>query len=106
MVSVLGVWIKRLLLLAAVLVLLVVLVNFIVANPQMIQFQFSGMQLPMVKVSSVVVISFILGSVIGLLMSLLTVTRLRLANASYKRKLGRRDAELHKLRANALKGLT
>jgi uncharacterized membrane protein YciS (DUF1049 family) len=106
MVSVLGVWLKRLLMLLGSLILLVVLVNFIVANPQLIGFELAGYTLPDVKASSVVVISFIAGGLFGLLVSMFAITRLRLANASFKRKLGRRDAEIQKLRANALKGLT
>lgn len=106
MVSLLGVWLKRLLLLLGALILLVVLVNFILANPQLITFELAGFQLPQIKASSVVVISFIGGGAAGLLVSAFAIARLRLANASYKRKLGRRDAEIQKLRSNTLKGLT
>ncbi|WP_252179759.1 lipopolysaccharide assembly protein LapA domain-containing protein [Endozoicomonas sp. 4G] len=106
MVSLLGIWLKRLVILLGSLLLLILLVNFIVANPQLIRFDLAGFLLPEVKVSSVVVISFILGGLFGLLVSLVATARLRLANASFKRKLGRRDAEIQKLRANALKGLT
>ncbi|WP_062270489.1 lipopolysaccharide assembly protein LapA domain-containing protein [Endozoicomonas arenosclerae] len=106
MVSLLGTWLKWLLILLGSLVLLVILVNFIVANPQLIQFDLAGFSLPEVKASSVVVISFIMGGLFGLLVSLGAITRLRWSNASFKRKLGRRDAEIQKLRANALKGLT
>ncbi|WOG30196.1 lipopolysaccharide assembly protein LapA domain-containing protein [Endozoicomonas sp. 8E] len=106
MVSHLSIWLKRLVILLGSLLLLIILVNFIVANPQLVRFDLAGFLLPEVKVSSVVVISFIMGGLFGLLVSLLAMTRLRLANASFKRKLGRRDAEIQKLRANALQGLT
>ncbi|KEQ17753.1 lipopolysaccharide assembly protein LapA domain-containing protein [Endozoicomonas numazuensis] len=106
MISLLGIWLKRLFILLGSLTLLVILVNFIVANPQLIRFDLAGVSLPELKASSVVVISFIMGGVFGLLVSLIAMTRLRLANASYSRKLARRDAEIQKLRANALKGLT
>lgn len=106
MVSHLSIWLKRLVILLGSLLLLIILVNFIVANPQLVIFDLAGFLLPEVKVSSVVVISFIMGGLFGLLVSLLAMTRLRLANASFKRKLERRDAEIQKLRANALQGLT
>ncbi|MGI9280986.1 MAG: lipopolysaccharide assembly protein LapA domain-containing protein [Endozoicomonas sp.] len=106
MVSLLGIWLKRLVILLGSLILLVILVNFIVANPQLIRFDLAGLSLPEVKASSVVVISFIMGGLFGLMVSLVAITRLRLVNASFKRKLDRRDAEIQKLRANALKGLT
>ncbi|WP_422133898.1 lipopolysaccharide assembly protein LapA domain-containing protein [Endozoicomonas sp. ALD040] len=106
MVSHLSIWLKRLVILLGSLLLLIILVNFIVANPQLVRFDLAGFLLPEVKVSSVVVISFIMGGLFGLLVSLVAMTRLRLANASFKRKLGRRDAEIQKLRANALQGLT
>ncbi|WP_257279666.1 MULTISPECIES: LapA family protein [unclassified Endozoicomonas] len=106
MVSRLGIWLKRLVILLGSLLLLVILVNFIVANPQLIRFDLAGVLLPEVKASSIVVVSFIMGGLFGLLVSMVAMTRLRLDNASFKRKLGRRDAEIQKLRANALKGLT
>ena len=106
MVSLLGIWLKRLVILLGSLILLVILINFIVVNPQLIRFDLAGLSLPEVKASSVVVISFIMGGLFGLMVSLVTIMRLRLVNASFKRKLDRRDAEIQKLRANALKGLT
>ena len=106
MVSVLGAWLKRLSVLLLLIVLLVVLVNFVVSNPQLVEFQLAGLQLPELKASSAVIIAFIVGGSAGLLVSMVAIGRLRLANASFQRKLGRRDAELQKLRANALKGLS
>ena len=105
MVSFLAIWLKRLLVLMLLLVMLIVLVNFVVANPQLIQFQLAGRFMPEAKASTLVVLAFVAGGLVGLLVSSLTIGRLQLANASFKRKLGRRDAELQKLRANALKGL-
>ena len=106
MVSVLGAWLKRLFIVLLLIVMLVVLVNFVVSNPQLVELQLAGMQLPELKASSAVVVAFIIGGASGLLVSAVAIGRLRLANASYQRKLGRRDAELQKLRANALKGLS
>ena len=105
MVSVLGNWLKRVFVLLILMLLLVLLVNFLTGNPQMIQLQLAGAQLPALRVSSTLVFAFICGGVVGLLVSMFAIGRLRLSNASYQRKLARRDAELHKLRAEALKGL-
>ena len=106
MVSVLGVWLKRLLVLFLLIIMLVILVNFVISNPQLVDFQLAGMQLPELKASTAVIAAFIVGGVCGLLASTFAIGRLRLANASFQRKLGRRDAELQKLRANALKELS
>ena len=62
--------------------------------------------MPVLSSSTLVMVPFVLGGFIGLLVSLVFVARLRLANASLKRKLVRRDAEIQKLRSSALKGLT
>ena len=105
MVSVVAVWLKRLLLLLGAGVLLVTLINFVMVNPQLVQFQFAGKSLPEVKASSVAVIAFIVGGLAGLLVAAVSIARLRLLNASYRRKLARRDAEIHKLRSDTLKGL-
>lgn len=106
MVSVLGNWLKRLLVLLLLLIMLVILVNFVVGNPHLVQFQLAGFQLPDVKASTAVIIAFSGGGALGLLVSTIAIGRLRLVNASFQRKLGRRDAELLKLRANAFKELS
>ncbi|MRI34482.1 hypothetical protein EOPP23_15960 [Endozoicomonas sp. OPT23] len=106
MVSVVAVWLKRMLLLLGVVALLIALVNFVMVNPQMVQFQFAGSVMPEIKASSVAVIAFIVGGLAGLLVSMFSLAKLRLLNASYRRKLGRRDAEIHKLRSDTLKGLS
>ena len=105
MISVFGVWLKWLIILLGSLILIIILICFIITNPQLIEFELVGYRLTAVKASSAVVISFIVGSLFSLLISLFIITRLKLANSSFKRKLGRRDAEIQKLRANACKGL-
>ena len=105
-ISTLGVWLKRLLMLALVIVLLLFFVDFTLANTQRVGLQIIGIPLPELTASTLVVLSFLLGGLLGLLASVMAVTRLRLNNASLRRKLKRRDAELHTLRTNALKGLT
>ncbi|WP_257284857.1 LapA family protein [Endozoicomonas sp. SESOKO1] len=100
------VWIKRLLILALFVVLLVFFVNFTLSNTEQISLEMGGLVIPPVSSSTLVMVPFVLGGFAGLLVSLTLVIRLRLANASLRRKLARRDAELQKLRSSALKGLT
>ncbi|USE39103.1 LapA family protein [Endozoicomonas sp. SCSIO W0465] len=100
------VWIKRLLVLALFVVLLVLFVNFTLSNTEQISLEMGGLTIPAVSSSTLVMVPFVLGGFAGLLVSLMLVIRLRLANASLRRKLARRDAELKKLRSSALKGLT
>ena len=105
-ITTLGVWLKRLLLLAVFILLLVFFVDFTLSNKQQVNLDLLGFMLPSVATSTIVIATFLLGGVLGLLASMMVVTRLRLGNASLKRKLKRRDSELHTLRANALKGFT
>ena len=105
-ITTLGVWLKRLLVLVVFILLLVFFVDFTLSNKQQISLDLLGLMLPSVATSTIVMATFLLGGVLGLLVSMMVVTRLRLTNASLKRKLKRRDSELHSLRTNALKGFT
>ena len=100
------VWLKRLVILALFAVLLVFFVNFSLSNTGQVTLDLVGWTMPPVKSSTLVLVPFILGCVIGLLASLMLIIRLRMANSSLKRKLTRRDAEIQKLRSSTLKGLT
>ena len=100
------VWLKRLVILALFAVLLVIFVNFALSNTGQITLEMAGWTMPPLKSSTLVLVPFILGGVIGLLASLVLVVRLHMANSSLKRKLARRDAEIQKLRSSTLKGLT
>ena len=105
-ITTLGVWLKRLLVLAVFILLLVFFVDFTLSNKQQVSLDLLGLVLPSVATSTIVIATFLLGGVLGLLAAMMAVARLRLANASLKRKLKRRDSELHTLRTNALKGFT
>ncbi len=106
MIMTLVVWCKRLLVLALFFVFLIFFVNFTLTNTQMIGLDFIGFTLPELKVSTLVVVPFLLGGLLGLTVASFVIARLRLGNASLRRNLARRDAELQKLRTNTLKGLT
>ena len=99
-------WLKRLVILALFVVLLVLVVNFALSNTGQVTLEMAGWTMPPLKSSTLVLVPFILGGVIGLLVSLVLVVRLHMANSSLKRKLARRDAEIQKLRSSTLKGLT
>ncbi len=106
MFSTLSIWLKRLLVLVAFLVLLVFFVNFTSVNTQLVSLDLVGMILPEISLSTLVMVPFVLGGLVGLLVSSLVVARLVYSNKSLGRKLARRDNEIQKLRSNALKGLT
>ncbi len=100
------VWLKRLVVLTLFAVLLVLFVSFTLSNTGQITLELVGWTMPPVQSSTLVLVPFILGGVIGLLVSFTLVIRLRMVNSSLKRKLARRDAEIQKLRSSTLKGLT
>ena len=99
------VWLKRLVILALFVFLLFIFVNFALSNTGQVTLEMAGWSSPPLKSSTLVLVPFILGGVIGLLASLALVIRLHMANNSLKRKLARRDAEIQKLRSSTLKGL-
>ena len=105
MITTLVVWFKRLFVLAFLLVLLIILVSFTLSNASEIDLMLLGEKVVRLKISSMVIIAFLMGSSIGLFVSIVCVSRLKLKMASLKRKLERRDDELQHLRSNALKGL-
>ena len=98
--------IKRLLMLALFVVLLVFFVNFTLSNTMQVALDIAGFTLPAVSSAALVMVSFVLGGFLALLVSLWLVIRLHWTNKSLHRKLKRRDAELHKLRSSTIKGLT
>ncbi|OED40331.1 hypothetical protein ACH42_16955 [Endozoicomonas sp. (ex Bugula neritina AB1)] len=106
MFSTLSVWLKRLLVLVVFLVLLVFFVNFTLSNTQLISLDLAGIMLPEVTLSTLVLVPFVLGGLLGLLVSAMLVLRMTYANKSLGRKLARRDNEIQKLRSSTLKGLT
>ena len=106
MFSTLITWLKRLLVLVVFLVLLVFFVNFTLANTQLVSLDLVGFILPEVTLSTLVLVPFVLGGIVGLLVSMAIVARITYLNKSLGRKLVRRDNEIQKLRSSTLKGLT
>lgn len=106
MITAVVVWIKRGLLLVLLLALLVFMVSFAASNTGEVSLRLAGWSLGTVKAATLAVVSFIGGGVMGMVVSVVALSRLRLRNASLMRKLARRDKELQKLRSSSLKGLT
>ncbi|WP_263079630.1 lipopolysaccharide assembly protein LapA domain-containing protein [Endozoicomonas sp. Mp262] len=106
MMTALVVWMKRGLLLVLLLILLVFMVSFATSNTSEVHLQLLGWDLMSIKTASLAVMSFIAGGVVGIIVSVVSISRLQLKNSSLMRKLARRDKELQKLRSSSLKGLT
>ena len=65
MFSTLITWLKRLLVLVVFLVLLVFFVNFTLANTQLVSLDLVGFVLPEVTLSTLVLVPFVLGGIVG-----------------------------------------
>ncbi|MEH6538736.1 MULTISPECIES: LapA family protein [Halopseudomonas] len=78
--------------------------DFMLENQQSISLQFLEMQSPALPLSLYVVLSFILGSVLGIFVGWLITTRLRLKLMVQSNELNRYRKEIDKLRTQAVKG--
>ncbi len=98
--------IKVLIYLVLFLVLLILMTGFVMENNVPVRAFLFGHAFKVMPLSSLMVIAFVIGGMVGMLSGILMVVRLRLHNASLERKLKRRAEELKKLRVNTLKGLS
>ena len=94
-------WLKRVLLILVFLLVALATMDFMLENQQSISLQFLEMQSPL---SLYVVLSFILGSVLGIFVGWLITTRLRLKLMVQSNELNRYRKEIDKLRTQAVKG--
>ncbi len=90
--------IKRLLLLLIVLCGLVLGVWFSVENAQPLQVTLLGFSLPSLSAGVWLALVLLLGAVLGYVVSIFPVLKLKNDNMSLSRKLKRRDREIEKLR--------
>ena len=95
-------WLKRVLLILVFLLVALATMDFMLENQQSISLQFLEMQSP--ALSLYVVLSFILGSVLGIFVGWLITTRLRLKLMVQSNELNRYRKEIDKLRTQAVKG--
>ncbi|BDX19505.1 MAG: DUF1049 domain-containing protein [Pseudomonadales bacterium] len=97
-------WLKRVLLILVFLLVALATMDFMLENQQSISLQFLEMQSPALPLSLYVVLSFILGSVLGIFVGWLITTRLRLKLMVQSNELNRYRKEIDKLRTQAVKG--
>ncbi|MAS66493.1 MAG: hypothetical protein CMK82_06695 [Pseudomonadales bacterium] len=97
-------WLKRVLLILVFLLVALATMDFMLENQQSISLQFLETQSPALPLSLYVVLSFILGSVLGIFVGWLITTRLRLKLMVQSNELNRYRKEIDKLRTQAVKG--
>ena len=97
-------WLKRVLLILVFLLVALATMDFMLENQQSISLQFLETQSPALPLSLSVVLSFILGSVLGIFVGWLITTRLRLKLMVQSNELNRYRKEIDKLRTQAVKG--
>ena len=97
-------WLKRVLLILVFLLVALATMDFMLENQQSISLQFLEMQSPALPLSLYVVLSFILGGVLGIFVGWLITTRLRLKLMVQSNELNRYRKEIDKLRTQAVKG--
>ena len=97
-------WLKRVLMILVFLLVALATMDFMLENQQSISLQFLEMQSPALPLSLYVVLSFILGSVLGIFVGWLITTRLRLKLMVQSNELNRYRKEIDKLRTQAVKG--
>lgn len=91
-------WIKRILVVAAALLVAAVTLVFILENQSQARLQFMTLQSPELPVAFFVAMGFIAGGLVGVLLSLYLRARLKFALARNRSELGRCRKELDRLR--------
>lgn len=91
-------WIKRILVVAAALLLAAFTLVFILENQSQARLQFMTLQSPELPVAFFVSLAFIAGGLSGVLLSLYLRARLKFALARNRSELGRCRKELDRLR--------
>ncbi|MEH6567355.1 MAG: LapA family protein [Halopseudomonas sp.] len=97
-------WLKRALLIVVLLLVALATMDFMLENQQTTTLQFLEIQSPELPLSIYIILSFILGSVLGVFIGWLITTRLRLKLMVQSNELNRYRKEIDKLRTQAVKG--
>lgn len=92
-------WIKRLLVIGAALLVAAVTLAFILENQSPVRLQFMTVQTPELPVAFFVALAFVAGGLAGVLFSLYLRARLKLSLARQRSELARCRKELDGLRA-------
>ncbi len=82
------------------------LFSFVLENPAEVSLTIVGYPLAPASISVVVIVGFLLGGLVGVCSGAVMVARFRVRNVLLKRKNEQLEAEVKKLRMNALKGLS
>lgn len=94
-------WIKRIIAVAAMLVVLVIGISFAVQNGAQVKLDLLVMQLPPLRVATLLLIAFALGGLAGLGAGSLALFRMQAARRGMQRRLQRCEQELGQLRTTA-----
>ncbi len=96
-------WIKRLIFLMLLIIAIIVGIVFTSENNQQLSLIFLGYPLPELKLGLWIVLSLLLGSVMGLLLSMLSLFVRGQSVNSKSRKIKRLEQELQQLRTASIK---
>ena len=99
-------WMRLLLWSVLAIALFFLLFSFVLENPTEVTLTVVGYPLAPASVSAVVVAGFLLGGFVGVFSGMILVARFRVRHVLLKRKNEQLEAEVKKLRMNALKGLS
>lgn len=97
-------WLKRAVLIIILLLVALATLDFMLENQQSVTLQFFEMRSPELPISLYVIISFIAGSLLGILIGWIITTRLRLRLMIQNNELNRHRKEIDQLRTQAVKG--
>ena len=92
-------WIKRILVIGAALLVAALTLAFILENQSLVRLQFMTVQTPELPVAFFVALAFVAGGLAGVLFSLYLRARLKLSLARQRSELARCRKELDSLRA-------
>lgn len=96
-------FVKRIIVIAILVLVLLFGLLFTLQNSAQVSLDLLVVQLEQQRLAIWLVLAFIVGGLIGLLVSSLTIVRLKGREAALRRKLAHRDQELSKLRTAPLK---
>lgn len=94
-------WIKRIIAVAAMLMVLVAGVSFAVQNGARVTLDLLVMQLPPLRIATLLLVAFALGGLAGIGAGSVALLRLQAARRGMQRRLQRCEQELDQLRATA-----
>ena len=94
-------WIKRIVVVLFLIVVFLWGILFASENTTQVPLNLLLVEVPAASISVWLVASFALGGLVGILISLVLVTRLKIAHLSVRKKLSRSEEELSRLRTVA-----